>query len=126
MNMYDEKKINSFIKNELSQFYLKKQTKGFKYLCNAIYICIKNEDALDNLTKNVYPQIAERYKEKSPYNVKWCIEQVIKTMYNNTEISILCKYFDIEENLKPSVKFIIYTIVCNSNNRYVKSNKIIL
>lgn len=109
----DDKCIKEFILKELSKFNFKKYTKGFKYLNEAIFICIKNTDALDNLHKNVFPLIAKKYSEKSPLNVKWCIEQIVKTMYNNTEIKILCNYFNIQENIRPSLKFIIYTIVCN-------------
>ena len=107
--------IKKFIYNELSNFNFKRETKGFKYLCDAIFICIK--DALDNLSKNVFPQIAEKYNEKSFFKVKWCIEQILKTMYNNTKISIISNYFSIDENLKPSFKFIIYTIVCKFNKK---------
>lgn len=108
----EEKAIKKFIIEELSNFKFKMYTKGVKYLIEAIYICIANEDAIENLTKNVFNQIAIKYNERSYLSVKWCIEQVIKTMYNNTEMNIICEYFNIEENLKPSLKFIIYTIVC--------------
>lgn len=111
----NEKIILNFIFKELSKFNFKKQTKGFKYLCDAILICIKDENALDNLSKYVFPKIAKRYNEKTPYNVKWCIEQVIKTMYNNTEIEVICNYFNIDMNTKISLKFIVYTIVRNYN-----------
>ena len=87
-------------------------TKGFKYLSESILLCIKDENAIENLHKNVFPTIAIKYNEKSSLNVKWCIEQTIKTMYNNTEIKKICDYFDIEENIKPTLKFIIYTVVC--------------
>ena len=60
---------------------------------------------------------AKKYNEKSFFKVKWCIEQVLKTMYNNTKISIISNYFSIDENLKPSLKFIIYTIVCKFNKK---------
>ena len=109
--------IKKFIYNELSKLNFKRETKGFKYLCDAIFICIKDENALDNLSKNVFPQIAKKYNEKSFFKVKWCIEQVLKTMYNNTKISIISNYFSIDENLKPSLKFIIYTIVCKFNKK---------
>ena len=109
--------IKKFIYNELSKFNFKRETKSFKYLCDAIFICIKDENALDNLSKNVFPQIAKKYNEKSFFKVKWCIEQVLKTMYNNTKISIINNYFSIDENLKPSLKFIIYTIVCKFNKK---------
>lgn len=111
--------IKKFIYNELSKFNFKRETKGFKYLCDAIFICIKDENALDNLSKNVFPQIAKKYNEKSFFKVKWCIEQILKTMYNNTKISIISNYFSIDENLKPSLKFIIYTIVCKFNKKSI-------
>ena len=46
--------IKKFIYKELSKFNFKRETKGFKYLCDAIFICIKDENALDNLSKNVF------------------------------------------------------------------------
>lgn len=112
----EDKQIKEYILNELSKFEFKKYTKGFKYLNEAIFICIKNTDALDNLHKNVFALIAKKYNEKSFLNVKWCIEQIIKTMYNNTEMKIICNYFQLQENIKPSLKFIIYTIVCKYCN----------
>lgn len=110
MNEIDIKK---FILRELGKFNFKTYTKGFKYLKEAIYICIIDEDAIENLSKNVFPQIAIKYNEKTYFNVKWCIEQVIKTMYYNTDIELLINYFNIQENIRPSLKLIIYTIVCN-------------
>lgn len=114
----NEKKVKKFILDELKQFNFKFYAKGFKYLTETIYICILNEDALENLSKNVFPKIAEKYNEKSYINVKWCIEQVIKTMYNNTKIEVISKYFNLDYNLKPSLKFIVYTIVSKYNNMY--------
>lgn len=111
-----EKEIRKFIRKELSKFKFNQYTKGFKYLEEAIYICIIDIDAIENLTKNVFPIIAKIYNEKSFYHVKWCINQVVNTMYNNTEMDIICKYFNMDVNLKPTLKFIIYTIVCNYNN----------
>lgn len=113
-----EKEAKEFILKELSKFNFKRYTKGFRYLNESIYICIKDSAAMDNLQKNVFPYIAKKYNESSLLKVKWCIEQAIKTMYNNTEQSIICEYFNIEESLKPSLKFIIYTIVCNYEWKY--------
>lgn len=114
----EDKNIYKFIINELSLFEIKTYTKGFKYLKEATFICIKDVDALNNLNKKVFPKIAAKYNEKSYIHVKWCIEQVLKTMYNNTDIKVLCDYFKIDENLKPSLKFIIYTIVCKYEWKY--------
>lgn len=110
--------IKKFILRELNKFNFKTYTKGFKYLKEAIYICIVDEDAIDNLSKNVFPKIAAKYNEKSYFNVKWCMEQVIKTIYNNTRIDLISKYFNLDYNFKPSLKFIVYTIVSKYNNNY--------
>ena len=118
----NDRKIRNFILNELSQFKFRTYTQGFKYLCEAIYICIKDINALDNLTKFVFPKVGEKYN-KSALRVKWCMEQVIQTMYNNTSIEILCNYFNIESNMKISLKFIIYTVVCKYENYLYKKSK---
>lgn len=114
----EDQKIRNFIHHELSNFNFKMYTKGVKYLEEAIYICITDENAIENLTKNVFSKIALKYNDKSYLSVKWCIEQVLKTMYNNTKMDVICDYFNLEENLKPSLKFIIYTISCKYTNQY--------
>lgn len=108
-----EEKIKNYIIKELLKFRVQRGSKGFKYLVETIYLVIIDIDALDNLSKNVFPIIAKKYKEKSPLNVKWCIDKVIQTMYNNTEMEKISKYFNLEYNIKPSLKCIVYTIVCN-------------
>ena len=91
----EEKKIRNFVYKELSKLNFRRYT-----------------NCIENLSKNVFPKILEKYNEKSIYNVKWCIDQVIKTMYNNTDIKVLGEYFNLDKDLKPSLKFIVYCIVC--------------
>lgn len=109
----DEKEIKEFVLNQLSNFNFRRYSKGFRYLNDAIFLCIKNSNAIDNLYKNVFPVIANQYGEKSLLVVKYSMEQSIRTMYNNTELYKICEYFNLEENIKPSLKLIIYTIVRN-------------
>ncbi len=116
----DEREIRKFIFKELSKFNFKKYTKGFKFLNEIIYICIIDIDAMDNLSKNVFPKVAKKYHEKSYLNIKWCIDRVINTMYNNTEMNIVCKYFNLDSNIKPSLKLITYTVVCKYNLEIIK------
>ena len=104
--------MKRFIVNELNKFSFNRYTKGFRYLCETIFICINDEEKMNNLSKNVYPIIAKKHKEKNSTKIKWCIEQVLKTMYNNTDNRIICNYFSIQENKKPSIKLVVYTIVC--------------
>lgn len=116
----ENKEIEEFVYNELSRFKFKKSTKGYKYLAEAIIMCIKEENNIDNLSKNIFPKIAIKYNEKTPNNVKWCIDQVIKTMYNNTKLNFICNYFNIEDDTKPSLKLIIYTIMCKYERKFEK------
>lgn len=113
----EETKVKKYIIKELLKFKFKRQTKGFKYLIETIYLAIIEPDRIDNLKKDIFPKVAEKYNEKSYLNVKWCIDRVIVTMYNNTEMKIICKYFDLDENIKPSLKFIVYTIMTKYQNK---------
>lgn len=94
----------------------KKETKGFKYLCEAIYLSIIDENALDNLSNNVFSKIARKYHTNTSANVKWCMNRVIDTMYCNTSMKTLCEYFKMENDQKQTLKFIIYFIVCKYYN----------
>ncbi len=112
----EEKKVKEFISKELLKFNFIRCTKGYKYLKESILLCINNIDNMENLNKNIFTQIAIKYNEKSFFNVKWCIEQSLKTMINNTKISVISTYFNLDENIRPSVKFFIYTIVSKYYN----------
>lgn len=115
----EDKQIREYIFKQLKELEFVRSSKGFTYLNEAIFLCIKNECSTNNLTKNVYTVIANKYKERSPKNVKGCIEQSINTMYNNTNQKLLNKYFYVSEYQKPTLKFIICMIV----NKY-RWNKI--
>ena len=69
----NDKEIKEFILNELLKFKFRVYSKGFKYLVEAIFLCIKNQDYINNLSKYVFPKIAYKHHEKSELNVKWCM-----------------------------------------------------
>lgn len=118
----EDEEIKKYIFEELSKLEFAKYSKGFTYLNEAIFLCIKNIGFVNNLNKNVYTYIAKKYNESSVQNVKGCIEQAIKAMYNNTETEILQKYFYINKYEKPSLKLII-CIVMNKYEWNIKKNK---
>lgn len=107
----DTEEIKKYINKELKQFKLKQYSKGYKYLAEAIYICIFNEDAIENMSQNVYPRVAQKFKVKNTKRIKWTLENAINTIYRDTEINKICKYFDIDIEQKLTVKFFIYTII---------------
>ena len=101
----DTEEIKKYINKELKQFKIKQYSKGYKYLC------ILNEDAIENMSQNVYPRVAQKFKVKNTKRVKWTLENAINTIYRDTEINKICKYFDIDIEQKLTVKFFIYTII---------------
>lgn len=110
--------IKKFITGELCNFEFIRISMGYRYLIDAILICIKDPNAIDNLNQNVFPKIAEKYNVTSYIHIKWCIEQLIKTMYNNTNSKVMSDYFMLDEDKKPTLKYIIYTIVTKYEWKY--------
>lgn len=62
----EDRKIKDFISKELSNFEFKRYSKGFKYLSEAILLCIKDINLLDNLSKNVFLKLQQDIM-KNPY-----------------------------------------------------------
>ena len=110
----EDEEIKKYIFEELSQLEFAKYSKGFTYLNEAIFLCIKNIGFVNKLKKNVYTYIAQKYDESSDDHVKSCIEQSIKTMYNNTKPEKLQEYFYLKKYEKTSLKLII----CMVMNKY--------
>ena len=105
------KYLREDILREMHLFKFNVTTKGYKYLIDTIEICIKDENAIENLEKNVFSILAEKYKLDKKDKVKWCINQVFETMLKNTDMKIITEYFNISEKEKLSVKNFIYTVV---------------
>lgn len=106
----NEKNIKSKILNELLYLDYDISHKGTQYLLSAIQYIILNSYGLDNLEKYVYPQIARMYGDK-PCNVKSRINKETTLMYYNCEINKLKKYFYLDFDTKPKVKYVINIII---------------
>lgn len=65
---------------------------------------------LDNLEKNVYPIIANRHK-KTTGNIKSNIVKATNNMYNDCNINYLLQYFQYKDDIKPTPKVVISTII---------------
>jgi len=78
-------------------------------LLSTIQYAILNSDSLSNLEKYVYPKIARMYGEKAS-NVKSRINKETTLMYYNCKINKLKKYFYLDFDTKPKVKYVINMI----------------
>lgn len=85
--------------------------KGSQYLIKVIEYIVSNSDKdIENLERDVYPQIS-LLCNTSIHNIKCRINKSTTEMYYNCNIEKLKKYFKFDEDVKPKVKTIIYTII---------------
>lgn len=103
--------IRQKILKEISYLGYNTSYKGTKYLIDAIYYTIINNNMnIDNLNKDVYPLLAIKYKQPI-HNIKCNINRATVSMYYNCNSDRLRKYFSFYEDEKPNTKTIIFTII---------------
>ena len=110
----NEENIRQKIISELIYLGYDISHKGTQYLVSTLEYIVINNDSTDNLEKYVYPKIAKRYNDK-PNNIKSRINNETNAMYYNCEVNRLKKYFHLDYDTKPKVKFVINMIINNMN-----------
>lgn len=110
---YEENIKNKIIKEVLYLGY-DISHKGTQYLINTIHYIALNNNSIDNLEKYVYPIIAKKYGD-NPKNVKGRINKETDNMYYNCEIEKLKRYFYLDIDIKPKVKYVINIIINKIN-----------
>ena len=86
---------------------------GTRYLIDTIYYT-RTHQQCEGLKKNIYPYIAKRY-QTNVHNVKNNIARATDNMYYNCERKRLLEYFKIQNEHKPQIKTIIYTVLQKIN-----------
>lgn len=106
-----EEKIKNKIFNEISYLGFDIMHKGTKYLLESIeYIILNPEKEVSKLERDIYPVLSKKYGE-SIHNIKCSINRATTSMYYECDVNKLKKYFYFRDDIKPSVKTIIDTIV---------------
>lgn len=106
-----EEKIKNKIFNEISYLGFDITHKGTKYLLESIeYIILNPEKEVSKLERDIYPVLSKKYGE-SIHNIKCSINRATTSMYYECDVNKLKKYFYFRDDIKPSVKTIIDTIV---------------
>lgn len=110
----NKQNINKTIRNELKKIGFNFKYIGTQYLYESIIFSYNSQDNiyLDNLEKYVYSKIAKQHN-KTVHNVKSNILKAINCMYIETDFSILQKYFLLVDDVRPTPKQIISTIINN-------------
>lgn len=109
-------KIKSFVRN----FGVSTKLKGYEYICTAVYIEIYEKEQFRKLTKNVYPEIAERHNTNY-YNVERCIRNCINVFMSDRENSDYIKRIvNVSEELKMTNSKFIKIIVQEFKRYYLR------
>lgn len=99
------------IVNELEYIGYKFKYKGTHYLVDTIIQMYQNQNnMIDNLQTEIYPVIAEKY-HKTVFNVKSSITKATECMYYECDSQKLAKYFHFSEDIKPTVKQVVFAII---------------
>ena len=79
---------------------------GFRYIRDAIYLCYKDENYLNKLTRTLYPKIAE-INDTTVIRVEKNIRHAIEISWGKGDIDFLVKIFGfIDENRPTNGEFI--------------------
>lgn len=112
------KQIENFVWQELLNLNYNAKHKGTIYIKESIMLILNmNNDIVDNLEKNVYVYVASKYGT-STENIKNNIVKATNNMYTQCKIEFLLEYFSFKEDIKPTPKFVISTII----NKVIKEN----
>ena len=108
----DNKNIKIIIEKILLELGIPSNLKGFTYLTEAIFLCLNDEKYTKDITKNLYPSIAQKMNIKD-INVEKNIRKAIEVGCTNTNPELLEKVFGYSINIdkgKPTNSNYIYTI----------------
>lgn len=83
---------------------------GTKYISESIALIYNNYGNSENLNKNVYPIIANKY-HKTINNIKCNITTATNSMYYNCDETRLINYFSLYSLDRPKPKLVIYTVL---------------
>ncbi len=84
--------IEIIVTDIIHMFGIPAHIKGYRYLREAIMLCLENRRMLDSVTKNLYPTIADIFCT-SPSGVERAIRHAIEIMWINGNRNILCNHF---------------------------------
>lgn len=115
--LQENTRLREKIVNELNILHFNTSYLGTKYLKECIYYIMKDmNNNFENLKKEVYPKIANKYN-KTMHNIKCNINSAVNAMYFDCESQVIIEYFNFTKDFKPTAKLIINTIINKIENK---------
>lgn len=84
--------LKSTVTSILHEIGVPSHIKGYQYLRDAIVLAIEDQDALDRVTKILYPKIARKYSTTA-CNVERAIRHAIEIAWNRGDLDTLRRFF---------------------------------
>lgn len=103
------------ITNEVTFLGYNISHKGTINIIDTIYYIYTHPAIYSSFKNEIYPIIAFHYKD-SCHNVKCNMTRATEEMYCNCDLTILKKYFSYFDDIKPTVKTVVYTIINKLKN----------
>ena len=83
-NKKDQDSLEALVTNIIHELGVPAHIKGYQYLREAIMMVIKNIDIINQITKQLYPEIAKKYKT-TPSRVERAIRHAIEVAWSRGE-----------------------------------------
>ena len=107
--------VKSYITNKMREFGIPASLRGYEYARYAVMLCVDDSDYIHNITKKLYPKVAEKYGAMDS-SVARAIRHVIDIVYDRGNIEALNAVFAGSTNPakgQPTNKEFIATLADN-------------
>ena len=91
-NKKDEVSLEALVTNVIHEVGVPAHIKGYQYLREAIIMVVNNIDVINQITKQLYPQIAEKYKT-TPSRVERAIRHAIEVAWGRGQADVVENIF---------------------------------
>ncbi len=79
-----DKRLENIISNKLNELGIPARLKGYRYMITAVKEVMSNEDALESVTKVLYPDVAQKHNS-TPQRVEKAIRHAIEVAWMSKE-----------------------------------------
>ena len=92
VNKKDEDSLEALVTNVIHELGVPAHIKGYQYLREAIMMVINDIDIINQITKQLYPQIAKKFKT-TPSRVERAIRHAIEVAWSRGEPAVVERIF---------------------------------
>lgn len=93
--------MDKHITKLLTSVGVRRTLKGFRYIKYGLMLCVKDENYLLYICKEMYPAIANRF-DTSPSNVERCIRTAVENCWTYGNRKLLNKIAGYDLQIKPT------------------------